>query len=228
MAARRSSPWLVGKKSSASARSSSTRGFGALGATVRRTMLSTRQLQRAVPRGYPAAAVDAARQALGDANKVRDARAPFRALAAALPRGFHPPSLRAVRVSQASAHKACPTVPAHRTQVFTRDNSSLPVTFEHRGTGGRSSIRCVTRPRAPANPSRVTRESPVCAPAFATNARQRAIFLPACDRSLTPPSRAERTQRDHEHGFRRDRFPGQVRGEPHRQERVSDDPAGAV
>ncbi|MDA9099419.1 hypothetical protein N9L76_10875 [bacterium] len=39
--------------------------------TVGCTMLSTRQLQRAVPRGYPAAAVDAARQALGDANKVR-------------------------------------------------------------------------------------------------------------------------------------------------------------
>merc|ERR1712216_452622 len=65
--------------------------------TVRRTMLSTRQLQRAVPRGYPAAAVDAARQALGDANK-----------------------------------------------VFARDNSSLPVTFEHRGTGGRSSISGIT------------------------------------------------------------------------------------
>jgi len=65
-------------------------------------MLSTRQLQRAVPRGYPAAAVDAARQALGDANKVRDARTPFRALAAALPRGFHPPSLRAVRAFPAS------------------------------------------------------------------------------------------------------------------------------
>lgn len=107
-------------------------------------MLSTRQLQRAVPRGTTAAAVESLRQTL-DFNKVR-ARPEFPSSGAPLAspsRGF--PRTRADR----------PNLTSPRLKVFARDASTLPVTFQHRGTGGRSSIRC-----ARATPRRPPRDEP--------------------------------------------------------------------
>ena len=50
------------------------------------------------------------------------------------------------RADRPSVPRLTPRLPP---QVFAQDMSSLPVTYEHRGTGGRSSVRC-----APARDSR--------------------------------------------------------------------------
>ena len=112
-----------------------------------------------------------------------------------------------------------PDLASHRLQVFARDASTLPVTFQHRGTGGRSSIRCARARRRDDRPATNPRRS-----GQRLSLPRASVF--SLDAHLDPTPRTP--QRHHGDGVRRHRIPRPIRGEPHRQERVAHDPPLAM